>query len=308
MRTFALRQFLIGGSFAVLRAWYRHVPSTFGKRRVWHSVVGRLMTRGHGVRLTTTTRFGARMNIRFPDTIQSFVYFFGVWEPSITSYLTRTLGPGDVVIDIGANVGYDTLLASRLVGPAGEVHAIEASPFIYGLLTENLALNQAANVTRYHAAVCACECVVPVYLHGDDNLGGSTIMPLVAGRREVHMEATVPGHPLAAIIPEATILRAKLIKIDVEGSEWPVIQGFAALLPRLSPRAELLVEVSAEGLHDHGSSISALLALFRRAGFSAYGIANKYTIDSYLEPAGEPVPLTGEDFDQMDILFRREIH
>jgi len=301
-----LRQSLVRGGAALLQAYFRHVPFTVGKRRIWYSVATRLLDRGHGVDVEALTRFGARMHVRFPDTIQSYVYFFGVWEPSITAYMTATLSPGDIVIDIGANVGYDTLLASHLVGPRGEVHAIEASPHVYQRLIENLALNETANVTTYQEAVCASDCSVQVFLHDPCNLGGTTIMPAVALRRAVTVEATVRGRPLAAIIPESTILSARLIKIDVEGAEWPVIDGFASLLPHLSSHTELLIEVSAEGLNDHGSSIPAFLDLFRRAGFAAYAIGNRYTVDTYLRPAQLPEPLTGADFEQLDILFRRE--
>jgi len=300
-------QSLVKGGAALLQAYYRHIPMTAGKRPVWNSVVTRLMARGHDVDLEARTQFGARMHVRFPDTIQTYVYFFGVWEPAITAYLTQALAPGDIVIDIGANVGYDTLLASHLVGPEGQVHAIEASPHVYKLLTENLALNETTNVTPHLAAVCASVCDVPVFLHDPCNLGGTTIIPAVARRRAVTLEATVPGRPLAAIVPESTIVAARLIKIDVEGAEWPVVQGFANLLPHLASHTELLIEVSAEGLHDHGIGIPEFLDLFRRAGFSPYVIGNRYTIDIYLEPAlARLEPLTGEDFDQLDILFRRE--
>jgi len=301
-----LIQSLVKGSAALLRAYYRHVPGKIGKRPVWNSVVTRLMARGHDVELRACTRFGARMNVRFPDTIQTYVYFFGVWEPAITAYLVQTLAAGDTVIDIGANVGYDTLLASHLVGPKGAVHAIEASPHVYRLLTENLALNDTANVTPHLMAVCACSCEVPVFLHDPRNLGGTTIIPAVASRRDVRLEARVPGLPLTAILPEATILGARLIKIDVEGAEWPVVQGFSELLPHLAPYSELLIEVSAEGLGDHGMTIPAFLDLFRRAGFAPFTIGNRYTVDMYLEPAASwPEPLTDMGFEQMDILFRR---
>jgi FkbM family methyltransferase len=307
MDTTQLNHALLKGGATLLQAYYRHIPLTFGKRRVWHSVVSRLLARGSGLDLTATTRFGARMHVRFPDSIQSFVWFFGVWEPAITSYLAKALAPGDTVIDIGANVGYDTLLASHLVGATGHVHAIEASPHVYRLLTENLALNPAANVTTHHVAACAHLCTVPVFLHGPNNLGGTTIVPAIAQRRASKLETTVPGRPLAAIVPESAILAARLIKIDVEGAEWPVVQGFAGLLPALSPRTELLIEVSAEALHDHGTSIAEFLTIFRRAGFSPYVIGNRYTVDMYLEShVPHPEPLIGEDFDQLDILFRRD--
>jgi len=300
-------QSLVKGGAVLLQSYYRHIPMMIGKRPVWNSVVRRLMARGHGLDLQATTQFGARMHVRFPDTIQTYVYFFGVWEPAITAYLTQALAPGDIVIDIGANVGYDTLLASHLVGPTGRVHAIEASPHVFELLTRNLALNETANVTPYLAAVCCSVRDVPVFLHDCWNLGGSTIVPAVAQRRAVTLEATVPGRPLAAIVPESDIVAARLIKIDVEGAEWPVIQGFADLLPHLSCYTELLIEVSAEGLSDHAIGIPEFMELFANAGFSPYVIGNSYTVDMYLEHiAALPEPLTGMDFEQLDILFRRE--
>ena len=302
-----VRETLVRGGAALLQAYYRHVPLVLGKRPVWHSVVGRLLPRAQGIPFEASTRFGARMHVWFPDTIQSHVYFFGVWEPAITAYLTRALGPGDIMIDIGANVGYDTLLASHLVGPEGHVHAIEASPRIHALLLENLDLNGTGNVSAHAVAACASVCSVPVYLHDARNLGGTTIVPAVARRRDVRLEATVPGRPLPAIVPEAAIRAARLIKIDVEGAEWSVVQGFAHLLPELSRRSELLIETSAEGLRDHGMSIPAFLAVFRDAGFTPWVIGNRYDVDMYLatDPV-RPVPLTGEDFDQLDLLFRRE--
>ena len=300
-------QSLVRGGAALLQAYYRHVPFSVGKRPVWDSVVTRLIARGHDVELRATTRFGAHMHVRFPDSIQCFVYFFGVWEPAITAYLTQALAPGDIVIDVGANVGYDSLLASHLVGPEGEVHAIEASPHVYRLLTRNLALNRTGNVTPHLAAACACACEVPIFLHDGSNLGGSTILPSVARRRAVTLEANVAGLPLTDIVPEETILCARLIKIDVEGAEWLVVQGFAGLLPHLAAHTELLIEVSAEGLADHGATVPDFLEVFRKAGFSPYAIGNRYSVDMYLEPTtARPEPLTDLDFEQQDILFRRE--
>ena len=295
---------LVKGTAAALRVWYRHTSWTFGKRLVWHHGVSRLLRTGLSLR--ADTRFGARMNLRFPDTVQSYVYFFGVWEPAITDYLLATLRPGDIVIDIGANVGYDSLLAAHCVGAAGQVFAIEASPSVFRLLQDNLALNQTGGVTAINAAVCAEVGPVAIYLHDPTNLGGSTIVPSVAMDRSVTHEAIVRGAPLSDLVPPATIRAARLIKIDVEGAEWPVVQGFAPLLSELSPRTELLIEVNAQALRNQGSSVAAFVDLFRAAGFAAYVLDNPYCVDAYLKPpSGVPVPLRDYDFDQRDLLFRR---
>ena len=62
------------------------------------------------------------------DLIQRMILHFGVWEPDVSRVIEQSLAPGDVFVDIGANIGYDTLLASSRVGPTGRVVSIEASP------------------------------------------------------------------------------------------------------------------------------------------------------------------------------------
>jgi FkbM family methyltransferase len=297
-------QVLVKAGATLLQAYYRHLPAVAGKRTVWYHIVKPLLR--SGAALEARTRFGARMRLRFPDTIQTYIYFFGVWEPAITAYLEATLAPGDTVIDIGANVGYDTLLAAHCVGPGGRVFAIEASPRMFGLLRENLALNDATCIEAFNVAACAEAGDVAVFLHDDSNLGGTTIVPAVAAKRGAALEAIVRGRPLVDIVPEEAILSARIIKIDVEGAECPVVRGFQALLPRLSHRTELLIEVTAEGLHDHGSSVEEFFGVFRSAGFTPFAIDNRYSIDMYLEHASARLePLEGYGFEQLDIVFRR---
>ena len=75
-----------------------------------------------------TTYFGARIYCDPRDLIQRMILHFGVWEPDVSRVIEQSLAPGDVFVDIGANIGYDTLLASSCVGPTGRVVSIEASP------------------------------------------------------------------------------------------------------------------------------------------------------------------------------------
>ena len=64
--------------------------------------------------------------------------FFGVWEPVITKYVADNLREGDVFIDVGADMGYYTILASRCVGASGKVFAVEASGGTYAKLLKNM--------------------------------------------------------------------------------------------------------------------------------------------------------------------------
>jgi FkbM family methyltransferase len=290
---------------AGLRAVFRHAPGRSGKQWLWDRVV-RPHILWRSFPIAADTRFGARLEGSFPDVVHSFVYFFGVWEPAVTALYRAALRPGDVVIDIGANVGLHTLLASRLVGPTGRVHAIEASPWIYARLRRNLAVNGAANVTAHNLAATAEPGQVQVYLHDASNLGGTTIVATEAMANGAAPEAMVEGRPLEGIVPLADILAARLIKIDVEGAEWLVAQGMAALLPRLHPDCEILVEVKASALAALGGSVQAFLALFTNAGFVAFEVRNGYAGGDYISHAPvEPQPLDRHDFEMADLLFRR---
>jgi len=76
------------------------------------------------------------------DVVNLFLYYFGGWEPAITQVVRQALKPGDVFLDVGANVGYYTLLASRLVGDTGRVIAVDASPSVYEILSRNVSRNR----------------------------------------------------------------------------------------------------------------------------------------------------------------------
>jgi len=300
-----VRQALAKYGAVACQGYFRQGRTSFGKRRLWYHVVRPLLMR-RDVLLDARTCFGAQMRLCLADTIQSYVYFFGVWEPAITAYIMSALAPGDVVIDVGANVGYDALLAAHCVGAAGQVFAIEASPRIFHALQANIALNAPACITALNAAICAAPGDVPVFLHDDSNLGGTTIIPAIAGKRGAIREAMVAGARLTDLVPEDVICRARLIKVDVEGAEWPVVQGFAALLPALSDRTELLIEVSRDGLAHHGMTVGDFLAVFRAAGFSPFLLPNPYRVEAYIDPAvPPPEPLETTAFDQLDLLFRR---
>jgi FkbM family methyltransferase len=92
------------------------------------------------------TFYGATMEGNVTDFLLKRICFFGVFEPSLTQFMIRTIKPGDTVVDLGANHGYFTLLMSKLVGETGRVIAIEAFPETRQSLEANLALNRIRNV------------------------------------------------------------------------------------------------------------------------------------------------------------------
>jgi FkbM family methyltransferase len=291
---------------AGLRVLLQCVPSYRARRLLWNGIA-RPYVAWRPLRKDAISRFGARFSLWLPDVIQRHIYFFGVWEPAITHYLAGALADGDIFVDVGANIGYHALLAAGKVGARGRVYAIEASPTIFTQLSHNISANGAANILALNMAATDRPMTVSVFLHDEENTGATTIMADVAKKRLTKLEAEVEGKPLKALIPLADLLNARLIKIDVEGAEWSVLQGFRDLLPQLSARTEILIEVNAEALRDAGASVGELVGMFEAAGFTPYFVPNPYdTEELYLRTRVPRIePPSNLAFDQADLLFRR---
>ena len=184
------------------------------------------------------------------------------------------------------------------------MHAIEASPAVFTRLQRNLAANGTANVTAHNLAVADRCRHMTVYLHDARNLGGTTVVASEAALLPTSREQMVEGRPLADIVPQPDLRRARVIKIDVEGAEWLVLRGMRDVLPKLAPDAEVLVEVNVRALRSFGASLRDLLELFAEAGFAPFEVRNGYDARHYLEPPAAPVPLCRE-LEFGDLLFRR---
>jgi FkbM family methyltransferase len=240
------------------------------------------------------------MRLHLPDQIQSRIFFFGVWEPAISGYISAALNPGDTFIDVGANVGYYSLLASKLVGRKGHVFALEASPTIFGQLKANLARNDALNVTARNVAITTTRCKVPIYLQGAHNIGASTILSDVAETKGAVLEAMVDGAPLKDVVDIDAICAARIIKIDVEGAEQLVVKGIMDILPKLSDSTEVVMEIADSQGRD------VLLDLFIQAGFTPYVIPNSYLPDFYIAPPAQALrPYEDGSTGMIDVVLRK---
>lgn len=199
------------------RAGYLAAASTLGRAPAFH-----LTRKGR-------ERMRAPANLRY-TTITAFLLRDWV-EPELRE-LDRLLSPGDVFVDIGANVGLYTLKAARLVGPNGRVLALEPGAEAYRHLVSNLALNAFDWVTALKVAASDSE--GEAVLHhvplGDDPQAFS----LVANARAVEGE-TVRTVTLDQLVREQGLDRVDVIKVDVEGAEPMVITGAADTLARLKP-------------------------------------------------------------------------
>jgi FkbM family methyltransferase len=288
----------------VLRSYTRFMPIGLGKSLLWRSVIApHFGWRSRDFQVAT--RFGSRVRGNTQDFIQRHVYYFGLWEPNLTDFLARRLRPGDVFIDVGANIGYFSLQAARLVGSTGAVVAIEASPSIHDKLRANLALNATRNVRTVNLAVSDRASMLRLYLGPVDNVGGTTLV--ADGTPGSTFECVVPARPLGDIVTADEWRRARLVKIDVEGAEAAVVAGMVPLLAQAPPDLELVVEIAPRTLERQGNSPEDVLQIFRAAGFHAYKIENDYSAESYLDPRAtrRPTRISGPLVTQTDVVFSR---
>lgn len=205
------------------------------------------------------TRHGSTMGLDLRQFIDRTIYCTGEWEPHETQVIQRILRPGSSFADVGANIGYFTLLAAKIVGPTGHVHAFEANARTHALLSENIARNSANNVTAHLLAV-------------SDEAGSAVIHHCEAGNagRDMAMAAkpedtggTVRMERLDTILADTAIT---LIKLDIEGGEAKALRGGEAMLTR-SAAPDLLFELTPQLLNENGDDAADLLEWLRGMGY-----------------------------------------
>ncbi|WP_327190027.1 FkbM family methyltransferase [Streptomyces xinghaiensis] len=287
------------------RSYVREAPRGIGKGTLV-SLYLNAHLRDHPRQRVVRARFGARFAVDTRDLIQRYTYLFGVWEPHMTHWLRRRLRLGDTFVDVGANIGYYSVMASQLVGSEGRVVAVEASEQFHQRLLLNARLNGCANVRAVNAAVSGSREVLRFVLASSKNMGANSIVPY-DGPAESTFE--IEALPLAEVLSPEEIETARVIKIDVEGAEGGVVRGLAPVLGRLRPDAEITVEVAPDRMRQLGESLEELLDTMHAHGFHTYRLTNDYAPESYpaalRRPPAVPVrwrqPVTGES----DLIFSR---
>ncbi len=204
-----------------------------------------------GVRKTVAYRPGLQLSLHLEDWIQQNIYFLGSYEERGLHFLESYLRPGDVFIDVGANIGLYTLLAAQRVGPGGRVCSFEPVPGTAARLRQQVALNELTNITVEELAVSDAPGTVPIYL---PPAGNSGMASLFAYTDELRAPVAVAATTLDAYTHGWPAVR--LVKMDIEGAEWLALQGMQQLLA--TQRPALLLELEPTILRSMGHSAAAI--------------------------------------------------
>jgi FkbM family methyltransferase len=190
----------------------------------------------------------------------------GIFEPLQTRWTCNLIRPGDTVLDVGANIGYYTLLMARLVGPHGKVYAFEPDPGNFGLLEKNVRLNGYTDrVVLKRAAVSDTSGQIRLF-RADRNQGDHRAYDSGDGRPSID----IPSVALDDTFKDYPG-RIAFIKMDIQGSEWAALKGMQKLLAR-QPFVQMMTEFWPAGLSHVGVSAAAYLDVLASCGFSLFEI------------------------------------
>lgn len=163
--------------------------------------------------------------------------WLGSYEYQKQLLFANTIKENSIVFDVGANVGFYTLLASSLVGPAGKVFAFEPVPRNCAYLKKHLRLNHIKNVTLFEVAVADSKGMTSFDASTDNSMGHFSEQ----GKLQVNTVC------LDDLVTEGRILAPDYIKIDVEGAEMMVLSGASAILGKYHPT--LFLATHGEDIH-----------------------------------------------------------
>lgn len=183
---------------------------------------------------------------RFKRTFRSYI-ISGVWEELTTEMFRRVIKKGDIVVDLGANIGYFTLLAARLVGKEGKVYAFEPEPVNYSLLLKNIEINGYKNIVPVQKAISSTTGTVRLFIDNEDS-GGHTIRQYNDKMEFVEIESVTlddyfrdKGHPI------------NVIKMDIEGAEMAALSGMNRIIKE-NKNLKMFVEFYFPGIRRSGDS------------------------------------------------------
>jgi FkbM family methyltransferase len=210
------------------------------------------------------------------------------FEPDVANVLVKVLAEGDVAVDVGANIGYLTVLASLLVGPTGHVVSFEPDAENLARLRANLALNECRNVTVMEKAVTNRVGEIEFFINSDNSGGNALWDPSQFPGNEKSLAAlkriTVPGTTLDAEWEQLRLPAPKLIKIDTEGAEQRVLEGMRDMLARQAPHF-VVAELHEFGLAKMGCSEESLRGVIEGQGYSTFGLTYVGALPRFVPPA-----------------------
>jgi FkbM family methyltransferase len=229
-----------------------------------NALAGRLLAKVTGslTRVDTTIRRGSGCGLAFNAAGTDPGYVLGTTEPDVQSAFVGLCEPGAVVLDVGANVGFFTLIAAKYVGPGGRVVAFEPVDGNLRALRHNLALNDFAHVDVHALALGSAASSIDFLVGADPTKSrAASIGAPSGGSTRIRVDVAA----LYDLIAAGSVPVPDVIKMDIEGAEIDAVAGMQQTLRQHRP--VLLCEMHGRttefvaAMDQHGYTVSAVEAV-----------------------------------------------
>lgn len=221
---------------------------------------------------TEGVTFEISLNPYLNSGVDDVIAELGVWEPAIGAQIKKHLHKGGVFIDIGANIGYHSLLAAKVLEGKGQVYSFEPQESIYLQFKDSIARNGLTNITVYNTALSDHNGDETLYVR-EENSGGSTLLS-IPETEGFHIQSKLK---VALVTLDSFIEKFKqvdLIKIDVEGYEYEVFKGGRKLLEQFHPT--IIMEFSPVFyMQDYESKAEELLHFLESCGYTFFDMSGE---------------------------------
>jgi len=199
----------------------------------------------------------------------------GHYESEIVKLMERTLKKGDAFIDVGANIGYLSAIALGFVGKSGQVHSFEPVPEYFSKLNKLVVANRAYKIFINQCALGDKQEKAKINVTSQLNIGWNTIVPKFMPNENVKQAIEVNVIRLDSYIKERGVNNIKLIKIDVEGFEFPVLKGVSDYFKMTNNRPLIICEIAPAAYPLLGFKIIDLLKYMKKYSYRAFSTVNR---------------------------------
>lgn len=281
MKLFLLR--LIKGCSFVFKIPYLgdRLMLLLNKTKIWNNIE---------LRMVTST--GVTMFLTLKDWVQKKIFLHGYYEKNETFFWNNLTKDKKVIFDIGANVGYFSLIAAKQIAKNGNVYGFEPVSFVYKRAKYNCEINNFKNLILLNFAISDHPGEITINVGNDENLGMSSIHQhnYLSGNIETVKTDTVDN-----FINSYSIAQLDIIKIDVEGSEAFVLTGMEKTLVKHKPL--ILIEILDALLLKSGSSKEEIYSFLWNKNYEAFKIIDAEKVKPILIP---------ESFDGLALFKHKE--
>jgi FkbM family methyltransferase len=237
-------------------------------RRLWTDVVHRVWPHKSAPRWVVKQApiNGYHILVFANEDVGCSIYCYRSFEPDESEVIAGVTAADAVCIDVGANVGYYTLLMASLT-PRGQVHSFEPVPRNFHLLSANVLLNGFENVVLNCCAVGNRDGEMSFTVSED----GAYSSFLDTGRRAQSRTIIVPARTLVSYCRQRGLRRIDFMKVDVEGAEQLVLEGASGCLEDVDLRPKLMmIELYEPMLRTYGTCIDIVVARLGSFGYAPF--------------------------------------